>query len=318
MIKVDVIIPVYQPTEKLEKMLLALSCQTYKPEHIFLMHTEDGYGLEAAKEICTKIPCKEVEVSKADFDHGGTRNLGIQNSSAEIVICMTQDAIPANALMIEKLVQSFEQDEKIAVSYARQKAGKGCSPVEAYTRRFNYPLESVLKDKNDLETMGIKTYFCSNVCAAYKRNVYLELGGFEQPVIFNEDMIYAARAIHKGYKIFYAADAVVLHSHHYSGKMQIKRNFDLGVSQQCYPEIFSNIKSETEGVKLVKDTTGYLIKIKRPHLIIPMLWQSGCKYLGYQLGKHYEKLPNRFIMKLTMNPEFWRKRRSINGTKKKA
>ena len=36
-----------------------------------------------------------------------------------------------------------------------------------------------------------KTYFCSNVCAAYKKSIYEEIGGFVKKAIFNEDMIYA-------------------------------------------------------------------------------------------------------------------------------
>lgn len=36
--------------------------------------------------------------------------------------------------------------------------------------------------------MGIKTFFCSDVCAAYRVDLFHKLGGFESPVIFNEDM----------------------------------------------------------------------------------------------------------------------------------
>ena len=54
---------------------------------------------------------------------------------------------------------------------------------------------------------GIKTFFCSNVCAAYRREIYEELGGFVRHTIFNEDMIYAAKAVEAGYSVAYAADA---------------------------------------------------------------------------------------------------------------
>ena len=58
-----------------------------------------------------------------------------------------------------------------------------------------------------LRRLGIKTFFCSNVCAAYRREIYEELGGFVKHTIFNEDMIYAAKAVEAGYAIAYAADA---------------------------------------------------------------------------------------------------------------
>ena len=48
--------------------------------------------------------------------------------------------------------------------------------------------------------MGIKAYFCSDVCAAYNRETYNKLGGFIKKTIFNEDMIYAGGLVKKGYK----------------------------------------------------------------------------------------------------------------------
>ena len=39
------------------------------------------------------------------------------------------------------------------------------------------------------ETNGVKAYFFSNACAAYRRDVYLATGGFDAPIITNEDMI---------------------------------------------------------------------------------------------------------------------------------
>ncbi len=48
-----------------------------------------------------------------------------------------------------------------------------------------------MKWEKDTAAYGIKTYFCSNVCAAYKKKIYQEMGGFIEHAIFNEDMIYA-------------------------------------------------------------------------------------------------------------------------------
>ena len=89
------------------------------------------------------------------------------------------------------------------------------------------------------------------MCAAYRRGVYLELGGFPHPTIFNEDLIFAAGAIQNGWKIIYKADARVIHSHEYTYRELIRRNFDQGVSQACHPEIFEKVKSEKEGIHLI-------------------------------------------------------------------
>lgn len=82
--------------------------------------------------------------------------------------------------------------------------------------------------------------------------------------IFNEDMIFAAGMIQKGYSLAYCADARVIHSHNYSGLEQLHRNFDLAVSQADHPEIFQNVPSEKEGMRLVIDTARYLMYKHKP------------------------------------------------------
>ena len=144
------------------------------------------------------------------------------------------------------------------------------------------------------------------MCAAYKKEIYQELGGFVRKAIFNEDMIYAGKLIQMGYGIAYAADAKVIHSHNYSCMQQFHRNFDLGVSQAEHPEIFAGVPSEGEGIKLVKKTINYLIQKRKIWLIPGVILQSGCKYAGYLSGKNYRKLPRKMILWCTMNREYWK------------
>ena len=140
----------------------------------------------------------------------------------------------------------------------------------------------------------------------YRRSAYEQLGGFERKTIFNEDMIFAGRLIQQGYAVAYCADARVVHSHNYSWGQQFHRNFDLGVSQAEHPDIFQMARSESEGIKMVKQSAMHLIKIRKPHLIPYLVLQSGCKFLGYRLGKSYKKLPRWMIKRCTMNLDYWR------------
>ena len=41
----------------------------------------------------------------------------------------------------------------------------------------------------------------------------------------------------------------------------------------------------------MKQTAGFLVKKRKPWLLVPLVWQSACKYAGYWLGKRYRKLP---------------------------
>ena len=301
---VDIIIPTYRPDESVVYLMKKLLKQTYPIHEIHIIDTETGIFSKELKNISDKIRISKIKPEQ--FDHGGTRHEGAMQSHADIIVYMTQDAMPVNEYLIEELVKAFE-NEKIAAAYARQLPNSKCNVIERYTRAFNYPEQSRIKSLEDLETLGIKTYFCSDVCAAYRKSVYESLGGFEEKTIFNEDMIMAAKIIQSGRSVKYVAEAKVIHSHNYNCKQQFQRNFDLAVSQVEHPEVFQNIKSESEGMRLVKNTMNYLIKIKKPWLIIKLILQSGFKYMGYCLGRKYSQLPMWLIKKCTMNQRYWEK-----------
>lgn len=301
---VDIIIPTYRPDETVVYLIKKLLKQTYPIHEIHIIDTETGIFPKELKNLSDIIRISKIKPEQ--FDHGGTRHEGAMQSHADIIVYMTQDAMPVNEYLIEELVKAFD-NEKIAVAYARQLPNSKCNVIERYTRAFNYPEQSRIKSMEDLETLGIKTYFCSDVCAAYRKSVYESLGGFEEKTIFNEDMIMAAKIIQSGGLVKYVAEAKVIHSHNYNCKQQFQRNFDLAVSQVEHPEVFQNIKSESEGMRLVKNTMIYLIKIKKPWLIIKLILQSGFKYMGYCLGKKYGQLPMWLIKKCTMNQRYWEK-----------
>ena len=309
--EVTVLIPTFRPDRKLNELLRRLSKQTMLPSRVLLMNTvegdEDGQLTESVDEFRDSFPVLSVfHVDRKEFDHGGTRHLGMSFADTELVLCMTQDAIPKDRHLISSLAKWFD-DPLVAAAYGRQLAAKGCSPEERFTRSFNYPETSRVKSKEDLEELGIKTFFCSDVCAMWRRETYFEMGGFERRTIFNEDMILAGKMIREGYRVVYDADAQVWHSHSYSCVKQLKRNFDLGVSQAEHPEVFSMASSTGEGIKMVKQNAAWLLRSGNVIRIPKLVLDSGCKYIGYFLGKRYRKLPRKLILKLTDNRTYWDK-----------
>lgn len=306
--KVDLIIPVYRPDEKLERLIEKINTQTVRPDHVFYMQTLTGTEEDVrVRKILEKTEHAVITtLEKKEFDHGGTRNQGAAMSQAEYMLFMTQDAVPADDLLVEKLLQAMEADRHTATAYARQLPDDKVGFIEHYTRRFNYPPESSIKTKADLPKLGIKTYFCSNVCAMYRREVYRQMGGFVLHTIFNEDMIMAAGVIQAGYQIAYVAEAKVIHAHRYTYRQQFKRNFDLAVSQKQYHEIFDGVRSESEGIRLVKTTMKYLLAKGKWYLVPDLILQSGFKFLGYRFGKKYDKLPMKAVRRFSMNPSYWK------------
>lgn len=299
---VDVIIPVYKPGSELKELLSRLMKQSIMPEHIFILHTvEEGEPLLKPLEERIQV----FPIKKEEFDHGRTRAYGAGLSEADYILFMTQDAVPADYVLIEELLKGMEQ-ENVGIAYGRQLARRDADITEKLTRLHNYPEQECLKSRADLESLGIKTYFCSDVCAMYDRRLYEELGGFSYPTIFNEDMIMASKVVQAGYGVFYAAKAKVFHSHSYTCKQQFVRNFDLGVSQSQYSEIFENVSSEKEGAGFAKKTILTLCKKMHFGKAVYFAWQCAFRLAGYKLGRNYERLPKKVILHCTMSPGYWK------------
>lgn len=300
---VDLLIPTFKPNKDLFRLLDRIRRQSYPVRKIYIMNTEEQYWDPAVEEEFPEVIVDHI--GEDEFDHGGTRHRMAERSDADFLLFMTQDAIPADEHMVGNLAACFET-EGVAAAYARQIAKRGAGPLDTVSRNFNYPDKGRVKTRDDLPELGIKTYFCSDVCAMYDRAVYQKLGGFPRPAIFNEDMIFASRLIRAGYGVAYAADARVRHSHNYSASQQFHRNFDIGVSQAQHPEIFANLPSEGEGIRLVKTSAEYFRKQNKGYLVVPLFWQSACKYAGFWLGKHYRKLPKPLVRSFSQNRCYWK------------
>lgn len=298
----DIIIPTYKPGEEFKALLNGILTQTLKPDKIIIINTEEKFWKKEFEEI---IPVNVIHISKSEFDHGATRRLGAKISEADVFVCMTQDARPKDDLLFSSLISAFS-DDKTAISYARQEADDKAGEIERYTREFNYPGKDRVKTSEDIKNLGIKAWFCSDVCAAYRKSIYNMAGGFVKHTVFNEDMLMAAKVMEMGFKVVYKADARVIHYHEYSLWQQFSRNFDLGASHREYREVFEKVSSYKEGGRLVKDTAKHLLKVGKFYLIPKLVLHSAAKLLGYKLGKKYDKLPKKLVLKFCMNKEYFK------------
>ena len=285
----DVVILTHKPSELFLDIIDRLEEQSLKPRKIIVMNTGESHMDDLLGRYPDRLKGYDnIEIhhiTRDEFDHGGTRKRAAEYSDAAFLIYMTQDALPADERLVENLAAPFEGDGSIAVSYARQLPYESASPIERYNRSFNYPEGDRKKTADDLDTLGIKAFFCSDVCACYRRDIYDSLGGHIEHTVFNEDMIYARGAIDAGYSIYYASDARVYHSHDYTPAQQYRRNVDLGRSQAEHPEVFGGITSYGEGKKLVKGCVSYLLKNGYWYMIPAFIAQCAGRYLGYRKGR---------------------------------
>ncbi len=231
-----------------------------------------------------------ITIPKSEFNHGGTRDLGVKHAKGDIILFLTQDAVPVNNTLIENLVAPLQESSRIAVAFARQLPRKDSSSREKLVRAFNYPEQSAVHSEKDIPQLGIKTFFCSNVCAAYRRDIYEQLGGFELDLLSNEDMMYAAKAIRNGYQITYVADACVVHSHDLTYREQYERNRIQGYEIARHRPLLGETSSSKEGIQMLKTVSRQLFKQGRILSLFGLIADCTARYLGSHAGsKQYHQ-----------------------------
>jgi rhamnosyltransferase len=289
---VSIIIPTLNAEKHIYKLLSSIKLQTIPCEIIVV----DSSSTDRTIDISESFGAKVISIRREDFNHGRTRNLAVLQTNGEIIIFLTQDALPCNETSIEMLIKPLKNPE-IAACYGRQIPAENAKPTEKFARYFNYPETPVINELNSIDKYGIKTFFFSNVFSAIKRKEFEKLGGFHEDIIMFEDMLFAAKLIIKGYKIAYMPEATVVHSHNFKWSGQFKRYFDAGVSFKNNPILLRYAKANKEGGRFLINEIKYLFRNKAYYWIIYAFIEAFFKYSGYVLGMNYDKFPCCFAKK---------------------
>lgn len=306
---ITIIIPTYNAGKYLSKLLNSIKKQSIKDyELIIIDSSSDDNTIDIAKQYTKNI----ILIPQDEFDHGGTRAKAAKIAKGEILVYLTQDALPYDKYSIENIIKVFK-DTNIGAVYGKQLSYENTNLFGKHLRRFNYPNTTIIRTKNDIEKYGIKTAQLSNSFAAYRKDILMEVGNFKNGLILGEDVYTGAKIILNNYSLVYTAEAKVYHSHSYSIRQEFKRYFDIGVFHQSENWILKSFgKAEGEGLRYIKSEINYLLKKKAWYLIPQFFMRNGMKYLGYKLGQKYQKIPMYLVKKMSMHHRWWIKQGNRN------
>ncbi len=297
---VSVVIPTYNASRYLDAQLKALRAQSVKDLEILVI---DSSSSDRTLDIAKAYAVQTLSISKEEFDHGGTRTLaGKARSVGDILVYMTQDALPCGDRAIEILIQPLLAEKICGAAFGRQIPYQDATPFAQHLRLFNYPSQSYIRTYADRTALGIRVAFCSNSFAAYRRKALENVGWFKSGLLMGEDMHACAELLKQGYHVAYAADACVFHSHNYSLPQEFKRYFDLGAFLRKEHWILEEFgKPEGEGLRFIRSELSYLIKTGYPHYVPLSVLRAAVKGVGYRLGHLYRHLPKWAIQRMSMH-----------------
>lgn len=298
---VSIIIPTLNAAPYLPQLLTRLKEQTVKGRELIII---DSSSTDNTVEIAESFSAKVIIIPQKEFNHGTTRNLGAGQARGEILAFMTQDVLPVDEYYLENLIKPLNED-KVAACFARQLPREDAIPPERFARSYNYPDKPMIKGREDISRLGIKTFFLTNVCSAIKKNAYIDAGRFPDNIIMDEDLVFAAKLVLKDYKIAYVPDARVYHSHNYTSAEQFKRYFDIGVALSRERWILELAAAEGAGIKYLKDQIRYLWGNGHKQWLPYVVAETAAKFTGYRMGLIEGKLPVSVKRRLSLHSFFW-------------
>lgn len=281
----SVIIPTRNAESSIAALLDSIQRQTLRPKKILVV---DSASEDKTAELSRIRGAEVLVIAKENFDHGATRDMAFRKTDTPYVVFMTQDAIPMTQESMERLLCYFAQRSNLAIVGGRQVAYPQASAHEKLVREYNYSAETRFWDQSQCQVLGVRAYLISDVFAAYRRDAYFAVGGFDHPIMTNEDMLITQKLLDAGYEAGYVGDACVYHSHDLTWKQQYRRNYIVGRTMVRYASRFCNIRETGEGVALAKSVEFQLLRQGKLLDCFAFAWDCTARFLGNRMGRRAE------------------------------
>ncbi|HPE61898.1 MAG TPA: glycosyltransferase [Thiolinea sp.] len=273
----------------------------------------DSSSTDATVSLALEAGLEVYSIDHRRFDHGGTRQLAADLCpDADYLVYLTQDAILEQPDSLEQLLKPLT-DGQVAMVYGRHVAHDFASLIEKHARAYTYPTRSTRRTLRDMEQLGFRAAFSSDVYAAYRVSALRSIGGFPSHVIVSEDSYVSARLLLAGWTTVYSADSRVRHSHHYSLLHIFRRYFDVGVFHATEKALLQRVgRPDKEAGAYVRSLIRFLNQHNR--LLLPLAaLQTLTKLLGFRLGQRHAWLPGLLCRLISLQRAYWLQEKPVSG-----
>jgi rhamnosyltransferase len=216
--RVSIVLPVKNGAATLPALLDAVRRQRTDADTEIV--AVDSGSTDGSLDLLQAGADRLVRIDPGAFNHGTTRNLGIESSRGELVVLLVQDAVPASDRWLEALTAPLRRDPSVAGAFARQVPREDASGIARHYLRLwaasgETPLVAALAGAAELEAMAPRERLArcafDNVCSCVRRPVWAR-HPFPRTSI-GEDVAWAREVLLAGHRIAFAPDACVIHSH---------------------------------------------------------------------------------------------------------
>ena len=194
----------------------------------------DSSSSDGTAELLRGRVNRVISIPADAFDHGLTRNLGLDQAGGELVVLLVQDAEPASDSWLAALTAPLVADDGLAGTYGRQLPRPDASLITRhYLRRWvassgvaRTVVVANLAELEALEPMAqVERCAFDNVCSCIRRSIWTRHPFHSTPI--GEDIEWAREVLLAGSRLAYVPEAAVIHSHERSARYEFARTYVL-------------------------------------------------------------------------------------------
>jgi len=259
---VTIAIPVRNGGELLTRALEAIASQ--KTDRRVEVIALDSGSTDGSLEALRAHGVRVIEIPAESFDWGRAREQLFEEARGEIVVHLSQDAVPAGEDWLERILAPLE-DAQVAVSCGSSIP----DPARAFPQfqwernGYHYFTREMRKFR---ERYGRGLSFAN---AAVRRAVWEELR--IEPQATGEDFQFQTKLHGSGWKIAFPGDAAVLHHHDYTLRAVYRRCRNEGLALRAMGCPYHEGDLLSDLVQPAK-TLQWLREIRRGSLRSPAEW----------------------------------------------
>src|SRR5688572_29981979 len=196
----SIVIRAYNEEKHIGRLLEGIRHQTLKNAEIILV---DSGSTDRTVSIAESFDARVVAIASDEFTFGRSLNLGVKAATREYIVIASAHVYPTYPDWLESLLRPFDEDQKIALTYGKQRGPNSARYSEQQIFHQWYP---------DISKPRQETAFCNNANAAIRKSLW-EQNPYDETLTGLEDLAWAKWAKQQGYDIAYVAEAEIIHVH---------------------------------------------------------------------------------------------------------
>jgi 2-desacetyl-2-hydroxyethyl bacteriochlorophyllide A dehydrogenase len=198
LIETSIIIRTLNEAQHLDRLLDGIREQTYQAYEIIVI---DSGSTDGTLEIAQRPGVRLLHIAPEDFTFGRALNQGCAVAEGQFLVFVSAHTYPMDEGWLERLVAPLRASD-VAMVYGSQRGISGSRISEARDwERFFVPMTKMVDEP-----------YSHNGNAAVRRDLW-ETQPFNEQLTGLEDLDWARKIHHRGYRICYAGESVVHHVH---------------------------------------------------------------------------------------------------------